>query len=232
MITCPNCGSENPDSARYCKRCGVNLGDAAPKDATGRPQYQLPGLLSRPARRPRWLAGWRYDLLSDVHGRVLELGVRNGPNFAYYPVDALVIATDVDASMIVGARGLFPHFRQGLALSLADAQRLPFADHSFDAVVATLVFCSIPDPDRALAEVARVLRPGGRFYNIDHVRCDQPLIGALMDVAAPAWKAVTFGCNLNRHTEDILCAAGFTVRERRTALAGIMRWLISEPPPC
>ncbi len=184
----------------------------------------------RPAHRPRWLGGWRYDLLNDVHGRVLELGVRRGPNFAYYPPDVQVVVTDAYADMIKGAQEAFPRLRQGLALSLADAQRLPFADQSFDAVVATLVFCSIPDPVRALGEVARVLRPGGRFYSIDHMRCDQPIVGFLMGVLAPAWKAVTYGCNLNRRTEDILRASGFTIRERRTAVAGIMRWLISEPP--
>jgi SAM-dependent methyltransferase len=229
MITCPNCKYQNPDGTHYCLRCNVNLGDTAPKDSAGRPQYLVERPFSRPARRPRWLGGWRYDLLSGLKGRVLELGVRRGPNFAYYPSDVQVVVTDAYASMIEGARDAYPRFKQGMAISLADAQRLPFADHSFDGIVATLVFCSIPDPVRALSEVARVLRPGGRFYSIDHVRCAQPVVGKIMDVLAPLWKTVTYGCNLNRRTEDILQASGFQVRERRTALAGIMRWLISEP---
>jgi SAM-dependent methyltransferase len=230
MITCPICKHQNPESARYCQRCNVNLGDAAPKDPAGRPQYSGDNRpFARPPRRPRWIAGWRYDLLNGVHGRVLELGARRGPNFAFYHHDARVVVTDAYASMIQGAHDAYPRFRQGMAISLADAQRLPFADHSFDAVVATLVFCSIPDPVRALAEVARVLRPGGRFYSIDHVRSEQPILGALMDLAAPLWKRVTFGCNLNRRTEEILRASGFEIRERRTAAAGIMRWLITEP---
>src|SRR5579871_3336839 len=127
-------------------------------------------MLSRPARRPGGRSGWRYDLLGSLYGRVLELGVRDGPNFQYYPPDVKVVATDVEAETMQGARYIFRRFRQGLALSLADAQRLPFANASFDAVVETLVFCSIPDPQRALVEIARVLKPGGRFYSIDHVR--------------------------------------------------------------
>src|SRR6185369_16122063 len=135
---------------------------------------------------------------------VLELGVRSGRNFRFYPPGVQVVATDVEASAISGARQAFPGFSQGLALSLADAQRLPFADQSFDTVVATLVFCSVSDPVRALGEVARVLRPGGRLYTIDHVRCEQPILGGLMDAIAPVWKFASGGCNLNRRTEEVM----------------------------
>jgi SAM-dependent methyltransferase len=219
MIRCANCSHENPEGTRYCQRCGINLGDAM------RPPY-----LSRPAKRPGMLSGWRYDLLANVQGRVLEMGVRDGPNFPFYPPDVKVVATDVDIDSIQGAKNLFPRFRQGIALSLADAQQLPFAASSFDAVVTTLVFCSIPNPQRALSEVARVLKPGGHFFTIDHVRCDQPIIGALQDLFASPWKVMTGGCNLNRQTEDIFRSAGYTIKQRREALAGIMRWIVAEPP--
>jgi SAM-dependent methyltransferase len=230
MIRCPNCQHNNLETARYCARCGVNLGDAAPKDAQGRPRYADGMMRPRPARRFGSFSVWRYDLLSEVRGRVLELGVRSGANFRFYPSNVQVVATDVDASAIRGARRVFPRFAQGLALSLADAQRLPFADQSYDGVVATLVFCSIPDPTRALHEIARVLRPGGRLYTLDHVRCEQPIVGGLMDRLAPLWKFTTGGCNLNRRTEEIIRASGFHVLERRTAWWGILCWLITEPP--
>jgi len=191
----------------------------------------LAELLARPARRPVGRSGWRYDLLGNLCGRVLELGVRDGPNFQFYPPDVKVVATDIDQETMQGARRIFRRFRQGLALSLADAQCLPFADASFDAVVETLVFCSIPDPQRALAEIARVLKPGGRFYSIDHVRADQPFLGGFQDLIAPIWKVASGGCNVNRRTEDTLQAAGYHIQERRQSMAGIMRWIISEPPP-
>src|SRR3954469_247894 len=116
-IRCPHCSKLNPEGTRYCQQCGINLGDAAPKDSRGRPRYGTAHFLARPAQRPRRFDGWRYDLLADLHGRVLELGIRRGPNFRFYPPDVKVVATDVDPVTMQGARNLFPHFAQGIALS-------------------------------------------------------------------------------------------------------------------
>src|SRR5215218_9076646 len=96
MIRCPNCSHLNPEGTRYCQRCNVNLGDAVPKDGQGRPRYSSARMLSRPAKRPTMLLGWRYDLLAELHGLALELGVRNGPNFRFYPPGVRVVATDVN----------------------------------------------------------------------------------------------------------------------------------------
>jgi SAM-dependent methyltransferase len=169
-------------------------------------------------------------LLADVRGRVLELGVRGGPNFPFYRPGTQVVATDLDAQAMQGARKAFPRFDQGLALSQADAQRLPFADQSFDAVVATLVFCTIPDPALALGEVARVLQPGGRLYTIDHVRAAPRALGAVMDALAPVWKFMSGGDHLNRRTEEFFRASGFRIRQRRTTWLGILLWLVMDPP--
>jgi ubiquinone/menaquinone biosynthesis C-methylase UbiE len=175
------------------------------------------------------MAGWRYDLLSHVSGRVLEIGARSGANYPYYRADARVVISDVDATNLGEAIEKFSRFPAGLEITLADAQHLPFADGSFDAVVATLVFCSIPDPSSALKEIARVLRPGGRLYSIDHQRSRWEAIGVIQDIFHPAWYVMTGGCNLNRHIEGIIHAAEFQILDRRTALGGIMRWFISEP---
>ncbi len=172
---------------------------------------------------------WRADLVRGLTGRVLELGVRNGPNFAHYPTDIQLVATDVTAASMRGARQHFRGLRQGFGLSVADAQCLPFADASFDTVVATLVFCSIPNPGLALAEIRRVLKPHGELRTIDHVRSPQPVIGAVMDILAPAYKVVAQGCNLNRRTEDVLRSAGYTIQQQRRAIGGIMRLFIAIP---
>jgi ubiquinone/menaquinone biosynthesis C-methylase UbiE len=183
----------------------------------------------RSTHRPGWLAGWRYDLLSQVSGHVLEIGARSGANYPYYRADAKVVISDVDATNLGEAIEKFGRFNAGLEITLADAQQLPFADNSFDAVVATLVFCSILDPGKALREIARVLKPGGKLYSIEHMRSRIGVIGALQDMFNPPWYAVTGGCRLNRHTEAIIHGAQFQILERRTALGGIMRWFISEP---
>jgi ubiquinone/menaquinone biosynthesis C-methylase UbiE len=185
--------------------------------------------LCRTPHRPTRLAGWRYDLLAEVSGLVLELGARSGANYAYYRPEAQVVVSDVTALGMGEAIQNFVRFPAGLELTLADAQALPFADNSFDAVVATLVFCSIPDPGTALREIARVLKPGGRLHTIDHMRSRVPVIGAVQDVLHPLWYALSGGCHLNRRTEAILRSAQFQILERRTALAGILRWFVSIP---
>jgi ubiquinone/menaquinone biosynthesis C-methylase UbiE len=173
---------------------------------------------------------WRRDLLANVRGRVLELGVRTGPNFRYYAPETRVIATDVSRAHFRKAKQALRSAGKAPTLGLADAQHLPFADGTFDSVVETLVFCSIPDPALALAEIARVLKPGGRFYGMDHVRSHNRILGTLFDVLDPPYHLLSGGCHLNRRTEDTLRSAGYTILERRSAWAGLMRWIIAAPP--
>lgn len=89
-----------------------------------------------------------------------------------------------------------------IEIESAGAEALPFADNSFDVVIASLVFCTIPDFDAALSEVARVLKPGGEFRFLEHVR-GEDAVGVVHDVLAPAWHTVAGGCHLNRKTDKI-----------------------------
>jgi SAM-dependent methyltransferase len=86
----------------------------------------------------------------------------------------------------------------------ADAEALPFPDDSFDAVVCTLVLCSVRDPQRALDELRRVLRPDGSFYFLEHVRSDDPRTARLQDRVNPIWRFVANGCNCNRPTLSLI----------------------------
>lgn len=189
-------------------------------------QQQSDGVSPSRMRGHRWFAA-RYDalirpgerklfwkvrprLLGDLSGRVLEVGAGTGLNFAYYPARASVIATEPDPFMRQRAQDR----RRGAAAKLelydADVERLPFDDASFDHVVATLVFCTVPDAGRGLGEVRRVLRPGGTFRFLEHVRNDESRIwGGLQDVIAPAWRWFGAGCNVNRRTEQAIRRAGF-----------------------
>lgn len=151
---------------------------------------------------------WRADLWARVPaGRVLELGAGTGKNIPYYPRNAEIIATDISPRMLERARRRA--YRLGVAVDLrvADAQQLPFPDQSFDTVVTTFVFCSIPDPARALAEALRVLRPGGRLLLLEHVLSQRPVLRWLMRkfdiVPYRLW-----GAHINRETVELVAAAG------------------------
>lgn len=178
----------------------------------------------RSSARPWGFAGWRWEVLSQVRGRTLEIGCGWGHNFGHYPAAAAVTACDVEVERVAAAarRAVFP-------LAVADAQHLAWADRSFEAVVGTLVFCSIPQPAAALAEARRVLKPGGRLYLVEHVRSHHAWLGRAQDALAPGWKALTGGCHLNRDTEAALLTAGFQLEQRRVGYAGVLKLLIARP---
>jgi ubiquinone/menaquinone biosynthesis C-methylase UbiE len=152
----------------------------------------------------------RRALLENARGKVLEIGAGTGANLAHYPskVEELVL-TEPEEPM---ARRLeLKAAVQGRAVSVvrAPAEQLPFEDDSFDTVVGTLVLCTVSDPERALAEIERVLRPGGALLFIEHVRADDPRLARWQDRFAPLWRRVGHGCNCNRPTPALIRNAGF-----------------------
>lgn len=184
-----------------------------------------PHTQQRAAARPFGFAGWRWDVLAEVGGRTLEIGCGWGHNFGHYPAAAAVTAFDLEPDRLTAAA----RRPAGFPLARANAERLAWADRSFDAVVGTLVFCSIPQPEAALAEVRRVLKPGGRLFLVEHVRSHHAWLGSLQDALAPAWFRITGGCHLNRETEASLHAAGFGLDRRREGYAGLLKLLIARP---
>ncbi len=158
------------------------------------------------------LASWRAELLSGLEGKVLEVGAGTGLNLAHYPetVERLVLA-EPD-----------PHMRNKLEKRVetrprrcgdtsvidAGAEYLPFPDERFDAVVATLVLCSVEDPDAAASEIHRVLKPGGRLVFIEHVGGREPRIARRQRRIEPVWKRVAANCHLTRDTAATLEASG------------------------
>lgn len=151
----------------------------------------------------------RRQLLRGVRGRVLEIGAGTGANVSQRPdpVEQWV-ATDVHFGRLSGV----PHKDPSVPPACADAQALPFSDNSFDVVVGTLVFCSIPDPLRALAEIKRVLQPAGRLILMEHVRGVGPVARRFTDWAHPAWFALQGECHLNRETPRLVRQSGFEIR--------------------
>lgn len=163
-----------------------------------------------------------------MSGSALEIGCGWGHNFAHYPGTVDLIAFDLEMDRVRSAARQ-PNPQPPIRLSAADAEQLPFPNRHFDSVVGTLVFCSLPHPAQALAEIRRVLKPGGRLYLIDHVRSHHAALGQTQDFLAPVWLKVTGGCNLNRNTEATVRAAGYDLERLKIGWGGLLKLMVSTP---
>jgi SAM-dependent methyltransferase len=143
----------------------------------------------------------RTQLLASAQGSVLEIGAGTGFNLPYYPpaVSAITVTDPVDG-MLKRSRKRAAKAGKEVTTTRASAEALPFEDASFDTVVASFVLCSVDDQDRALAEIRRVLKPGGRYLFIEHVRADDPALARKQDRIEGLWRRVCFGCHPNRDT--------------------------------
>ena len=160
------------------------------------------------------VAGRRRRLLARARGVTLEIGLGTGRNLHLYPPGADVIGIDVSANMLARARQRADRLDMPIRVELADVQQLPFADATFDTVVATCVFCSVADPIAGLREAAQVVRPGGQVLQLEHVRPRTPSLGWLCDLVNPAGRRL-IGPNINRRTESNVGQAGLEVIEVR-----------------
>jgi ubiquinone/menaquinone biosynthesis C-methylase UbiE len=153
----------------------------------------------------------RRELLNEASGRTIELGAGSGANLGLYPetVTELILA-EPDPHMLKQLRAKAVE-RGGVQLAQASAQQLPFADDSFDTAVFTLVLCTVPDPRAALAEAARVLRPGGKLLFIEHVRAEDPGLARWQDRLERPWRLLGGGCHCNRDTVATLQQSPFEV---------------------
>ena len=143
---------------------------------------------------------WRKRCWEKVQGHhILEVGVGTGKNFDYYPADARITAIDFSQAMLKQATQKKLRKNIAVELDLMDVQSLYFADNSFDTVIATFVFCSVPLPLRGLKELYRVCRPGGQVILLEHVLSSKPILASVMNFINPAVVALV-GANINRNT--------------------------------
>jgi ubiquinone/menaquinone biosynthesis C-methylase UbiE len=154
----------------------------------------------------------RGTLIPQASGRVLEIGGGTGANLPYYgpAVESLTI-TEPERPMMRRLEGKLGEHAADAAAVQAPAERLPFEDSSFDFAVSTLVLCTVEDQPRALRELHRVLRPGGRLLFIEHVRSDEPRLARWQDRLNGLQQRIGHGCNCNRTTLDAIAAAGFSI---------------------
>ncbi|MEU0470255.1 class I SAM-dependent methyltransferase [Amycolatopsis sp. NPDC006131] len=160
----------------------------------------------------RGTAEHRDQVLAGLSGRVIEVGAGNGLNFGHYPETVTeVVAVEPEDRLRALAEQAAEQARVPVRVVAGHAGALPAEDGTFDAAVASLVLCSVADVPAALAEIRRVLRPGGELRFFEHVRSANPLLGLLQDALTPLWSRAGGGCHLNRDSAEVIRAAGFDI---------------------
>lgn len=155
----------------------------------------------------------RHRLAAPARGEVLEVGAGTGRNFWLYRHARHVVAAEPDPGMRSRAQPAARAAPVPVEVVAARAEQLPFADARFDTVLASCVLCTVADPDAALAEMARVLRPGGRLRFYEHVRATEPRQARWQDRLERPWRWVGRGCHPNRDTLAAIVRAGLDVVE-------------------
>jgi ubiquinone/menaquinone biosynthesis C-methylase UbiE len=179
----------------------------------------------------REVAQHRHELLAGLSGRVVEVGAGNGMNFQHYPSTVEeVVALEPEAYLRDKAEETARDAPVRVTVRDGLADPLPLQDGDFDAAIASLVLCTVPDPGRALGELRRVLKPGGELRFLEHVRSERPRKARLQDRLdrSGIWPRVGGGCHCARNTVAAIEAAGFDI-ERVESLEFGPSWIITNP---
>lgn len=162
----------------------------------------------------RGTADHRDRALAGLSGRVIEVGAGNGMNFRHYPHTVTeVVAVEPENNLRALAERAADSSPVPVTVVAGHGDALPYGEATFDAAVVSLVLCSVPDPGHFLAEVRRVLKPGGELRFFEHVRSSTPLLGVFQDTITPLWSVIGGGCHLNRDSRAAIEAAGFEIDE-------------------
>jgi ubiquinone/menaquinone biosynthesis C-methylase UbiE len=152
-------------------------------------------------------------LLANARGRVLEIGIGTGLSLSHYPKIGELVGVDPSEPMLRRARRRAADLGRDVTLVEGPAEALPFDDESFDTVVSLAVLCTVDDPSRVLQEIRRVLRPGGSFVFLEHVRSSDSKLAQWQDRLERPWGWIAGGCHPNRRTLEAIERAGFEVVE-------------------
>ena len=171
---------------------------------------------------------YRKRLLDGLNGRVLELGCGDGAHFHLYPATVgELVAVEPEENLLKRAKEAAAGARCPVRILAGFAERLPADDGEFDAAVAALVLCSVDDQQTALAELKRVIRPGGELRFFEHVRADTRLHAGAQLAVQPVWAQLGGGCHIARDTEHAIRDAGFQIEriERFDFAPGLLQKL-------
>jgi ubiquinone/menaquinone biosynthesis C-methylase UbiE len=176
-----------------------------------------------------WFGGGREWLGARIHGRVLEVAIGTGLNLPHYAPDATITGVELSPAMLAIARQRATDLGLDVDLREGDAEHLPFDDGSFDTVVCALALCTIPDPAAAIAEMRRVLVPGGRLLLLDHIASTwPPIYGAQWLFERLTIR--TAGEHFTRRQLALVEAAGFEIVETERLKAGTIERIHARKP--
>jgi len=165
---------------------------------------------------------------SLVSGNVLEVGVGTGANFPYYPAGSTVTGIDFSPGMLARARKKISQAPVPVTLLEMDAEHMNFPDGTFDSVIATCVFCSVPNPVAGLREIGRVCKPEGKIVLLEHMRSANPLVGWFMDRLNTVSLHLV-GANINRRTMENITAAGLHIESVENIFFDILKLIVARP---
>ncbi len=175
------------------------------------------------------LRRFRRQLLAAAHGRVLEIGIGTGRNLPYYPCDCQITGIDLSQEMLKVAEQRATRLGLNVTLLSMDAHDLTFPAGSFDTVVSSLTLCTLIDPVKALAEMARVTVPNGRILLLEHGRSSLRWLSWCLDRLAP-YQIQRCGCHPNRNIVALVQAADLDILQADRHLLGIMQIIRARPP--
>lgn len=176
----------------------------------------------------KMMRSWRKELLSGLSGDVLEVGIGTGANLSYYPPTVRLTGIDFSPKMLQYAEQRAKELKIDVTLMEMDAQNLTFEDQTFDYIVATCVFCSVPDPVQGMREMKRVCNKEGEIRLLEHMRSEHPMVGKLMDLLNPLTVRIS-GANINRYTLKNVESAGLIIQKSEPLCTTIVRRLLLRP---
>jgi ubiquinone/menaquinone biosynthesis C-methylase UbiE len=175
----------------------------------------------------RW-APHKCELFANMNGRVLFAAVGTGQDIPFFPPGRDIVGIDISPRMLEKARWRAANYEGSLELRVMDVHALEFPEHSFDQVVTSCTFCSVPDPVAGLMALRRVLKPGGGLYMFEHTGSHVFPFNLMLNVMTPLWKPI--GPEMNRDTVANVEKAGFEIREVNNIYLDVVKTIVATTP--
>ena len=186
-------------------------------------KYVLPKLIDL-ACGQKPMTELRAQYVPRAEGNVLEIGIGSGHNLPHYRDAGSIVGLDPAPELTAIARRRAAAINAEVRILQASGEDIPADDGQFDSIVCTWTLCSIPKVTQALKEMRRVLKPGGRFYFVEHGLAPEQRVVRWQRAIEPLWKVIGGGCHLTRQPALLLEEAGFNLAEKRTGFIPGPKW--------